>query len=64
MTDHQHLWHERADGTIGCALQGCGAEPMVLQAAEVLAELETRAAISSMVGLTWAGAAFVPRQPR
>ena len=43
--DHsQHVWHLRADGTIGCGLQGCVAEPTELEAAEVLADAEARAA--------------------
>lgn len=36
MSDHpQHVWYVRADGTIGCAITGCTAEPTELEAAEV-----------------------------
>jgi hypothetical protein len=52
MSDHpQHVWHLRADDTIRCAHQDCQAEPTELQAAEVLADVETRTAMR--IDLDW-----------
>jgi hypothetical protein len=52
MSDHGlHLWHERADGVVCCALMGCDAEPTELEAAETIAEAEL--ATKRRIELDW-----------
>ena len=51
MTDHRHLWHEDAAGEVHCAFVSFDAEPTEPEAAEAIADAETRAAIR--VELDW-----------
>jgi hypothetical protein len=53
VSEHEHLWHEDARGVVRCAFQGCTAEPTELQAAEVVAEAESAAAMR--FELVWGG---------
>jgi hypothetical protein len=45
VSDHRHLFHFGADGRVRCAFQDCAAEPTPEQAAEAIADAETRAAM-------------------